>query len=415
MPSLNILIAGGGIAGSCAAFFLSSGGHSVTIIERSPTPRTSGQAVDIRGPSVSVVRKMGLEQTIKDHGTGEAALAFINDKGEVRAKFDATGDTSQQSFTSEFEILRADLARVFIKAAESRGVKIIYGERIEGLEETEKGMKVTYHFGREPETYDLVIAADGLTSKTRPLVFPDEDKDCIKSLGQYQAFFTIPNLSFNDKLARWCNFPGRRLAFTRPNKEGTTGVYLAVTQEYNDLREAMEKGVDEQRRVMRKYFEDAGWEAKTILEGMDQADDFYYLQIAQVKLPRWTKGRFALLGDAAYASSPISGQGTSIAIVGAYILAGEICKDTENLSTALEAYERLARPFIARAQKLPPGAPHVANPETKFGISILLGISSFVAWSGLYKLAFGGTGEPKEGEWKLPEYDFENGEKSVKI
>ena len=154
---------------------------------------------------------------------------------------------------------------------------------------------------------------------------------------------------------------------------------------------------------MHDLFADAGWETPRLLAGMDDSDDFYMQSVAQVKLESWSKGRMGLVGDAAYCPSPISGMGTTVAFVGAYVLAGEIAKCGADYKKAFEGYESLMRPFVVKAQKLPPGAPGIANPETAWGIKVFNGVLGFVSWSGLSGL-LGGFGGPKADGIVLPEY-----------
>ena len=156
---------------------------------------------------------------------------------------------------------------------------------------------------------------------------------------------------------------------------------------------------------MHDLFADAGWEASRVLAGMDTADDFYMQSNAQVKLDSWSRGRMGVIGDAAYCPSPISGMGTSVAVVGAYVLAGEISKYGPSYRKAFEGYESIMRPFVDKAQKLPPGAPAIANPETAWGISVLNGVLGFVSWSGLPGLLGRFEGPSADG-FTLPEYEM---------
>lgn len=157
---------------------------------------------------------------------------------------------------------------------------------------------------------------------------------------------------------------------------------------------------------MHNLFSDTGWEATRVLAGMDAADDFYMQEVAQVKMEdSWSRGRMAVLGDAAYCPSPISGMGTTVAIVGAYILAGEIARSPINPQEAFASYERHMRPFVMKAQKLIPGAPHLANPETAWGIWIMNSILGFVSWTGLTTILGRYAGPPVDAI-VLPEYEL---------
>lgn len=167
------------------------------------------------------------------------------------------------------------------------------------------------------------------------------------------------------------------------------------------IEDAMDKGTGATKRVLHKYVENAGWEAKRVLEGMDQADDFYIARTAQVKLPRWTNGRALVLGDAASATF---GVGTTLAIESAYILAGELSKiqSSGDVPQALERYEEIFRPLYRTMEELPPGFPQVAFPQTTWGLWLRDSVLWFVSKTKLYTLFQGGS----EGNWKLPRYDW---------
>lgn len=420
MAELNILISGAGIAGPALAFWLSRSNlnATITIIERAPAPRTAGQAIDIRGPAVKVIRMMGLEETIQSKHTQEQGIAFVSEDGTIQAQFDASGDAEKQSGTSEYEILRADLAKVFMDATDGfENVKYAFGESIAGMEQHDGGVEVTFSGETAKTVYDLVVGADGMSSKTRQLLFeePDSERDSdYDFLGQYQAYFSIPSVPSDGPLWQNHQSPGGRTICMRPHRGGqTVGAYLVATTPTKardpELESALHGDAATQRATLRKYFKDVGWESARVLDGMDQASDFYFQQIAQVKLPKWSKDHGVLLGDAAYCPTPISGQGTSVAIVGAYVLAGELSKidGPEGIDAALQEYEGVLKPYVEMAQKLPAGAPQIVNPQTKLGLFLLNGVLGFLGWSQLYKYLLDGVGEVSEKDWKLPEYEWQ--------
>ncbi|CAF4137546.1 unnamed protein product [Adineta steineri] len=312
---LKVLIAGAGIAGPCFANWLAKTrlDTSITIVERSPSPRITGQSIDIRGPAVEIIKGMKLIEGVRSRHTTEEGTAFLNSSGKVFAQFNV-GD----SFTAEYEILRADLAGLFLEATEGLGnIQYIYGDSVKSLEQTNKDINVTFTGGSK-DTFDLVVAADGSTSKTRSLILDDQVlKDTYNFLGQYTAFFSIPSRPTDPKLWQWYNASKGLGLMLRPHRNTSTmGAYLCITMPARGQRDpvvedAMDKGTEDTKRMMHKYFENAGWEAKRILDGMDHAEDFYISRAAQVKLPKWTNERALVLGDAAFATF---GVGTSLAI-----------------------------------------------------------------------------------------------------
>lgn len=184
------------------------------------------------------------------------------------------------------------------------------------------------------------------------------------------------------------------------------GAYLAITMPARETRDravedAMDKGTEDAKRMLHEYFENAGWEAKRVLEGMDHAEDFYMSRAAQVKLPKWTNGRALVLGDAAFATFGI---GTSLAIESAYVLAGELSKiqTSSDVPQALEKYEEVFRPLQAKMEERIPGFPQIAFPQTAWGLWLRDSILWLVSKSKLYKLFRGGSGI----DFELPRYDW---------
>lgn len=250
--------------------------------------------------------------------------------------------------------------------------------------------------------FDVVIGADGMSSKIRRLAF-SELEDPIKPLGQWTAFFTIPYKESDGTFAKWYNAPGGRSILLRPDNAGYTRAYLSIMSDAP--ADTQDRDVTAQKQKMRELFSDAGWESPRVLEGMDSAEDFYMQQIAQVKMPTWSKGRVAVIGDAGYCPSPISGMGTTLSIIGAYILAGEIGASNGNLQTAFAGYEEKMKPYVSKAQSLPPGVPALLNPQTKWGIFILQTVTGFVSWSRLPQLISKFSSPPAEDK-SLPIYNL---------
>ncbi|KAL2068789.1 hypothetical protein VTL71DRAFT_15127 [Oculimacula yallundae] len=407
-PKPNVLISGAGIAGPVCAFFLAQAGIKCTIIERSPSMRTTGQQIDLRGSGLSVVQKMGVLDAIKARTTQEAGLAFVNEGGKRVAEFPVRRDEGR-SFTAEIEILRGEMAGVFFEATRNLAeVEYVFGDCVVGVEEKGEKVEVELEKGGRRE-FDIVIGADGQGSKMRRLAFKGVE-DVMKPLGQYVAYFTTPLMNSERHFAEWYNTTGGRAILLRPDNAGYTRAFLTVTRDpVPELEGYFKMSVEEQKKKMREIFQDVGWEAKRVLEGMDTSEDFYMQEVVQVKMPKWSQGRVVLLGDAGYCPSPISGMGTSCAIVGAYTLAGEIAKYGMDYEKAFKGYEENLRPYVTRAQKLPPGAPGIINPQTQWGIATLRGLVSFVSWSGVTKL-FDMVSAPSAKDEKLTEYKFGDGE-----
>ncbi|OTA22181.1 hypothetical protein BTJ68_14370 [Hortaea werneckii EXF-2000] len=369
----RILIAGGGIAGPSCALLLSRAGHQVTIVERAPQLRATGQQIDVAGNGVPVVKKMGIWEALKER--------------------------------TEIEILRGDMVDVIYQRTKD-STEYIFGDQISAL--ADHGSHVTASFEHHPDRdFDIVIAADGLYSHTRSLVF-GKDSAHIRSLNQCVALMSIPWQKSDTTWSRWCNAPGGRCACTRPRaKQGLTGAYLALMTEESGKIGRLP--AEEQKQEFARRFADMGWETPRILEQMMKADDFYVTPVAQAKPESWVKDRVALLGDSGYAPSPVSGQGTTLALVGAYILAG--CINTyDDVQEALKQYQQQVKPFVQEGQKLYPGVPGSANPQTAWGIRTfysIMWIASLINSSGvlgILSVLFGPLSALFGSGLQLPEY-----------
>lgn len=412
MSGLQVLISGASVAGPALAFFLARAGAKVTIVEKAPSLRTGGQNVDIRGVGLKVVRRMGLEAAVLDRATQEEGVAFVDASNRRRAEFPVDPTGQNLSMTAEIEIMRGDLAKLFYDAT-CDDVKYVFGNSIGSMVEKDEKVNVLFKNGSKQQ-FDLVFAADGLGSPTRALIFGhDKQKSSIKSLGQYVAWFTILRHGSDERWARWYNAPGRRLILLRPDTKADasqqiTRASLWICSDSARLQGYSKLSIAEQKAMMHDLFVDAGWEASRVLAGMDSADDFYMQEVAQVKMDEcWSRGRMAVLGDAAYCPSPISGMGTSVAVVGAYLLAGEIARSPKDPLAAFASYERLMRPFVTKAQKLFPGAPQLANPETAWGIWVMYSILAMVSWTTRLQAFLGRFAGPPVDAIVLPDYETE--------
>ena len=301
------------------------------------------------------------------------------------------------------------MSRLFLEATQSLGsVKHLYGDYITSLQQTKDQVNVTFNGGTK-ESYSLVVAADRTVSTTRPMILDEHTlKDSYHFLDQYIAYFSIPSQPDDTKMWYWYNKPKGLCIMIRPHRNpATMGVYLCITTPGHGkkdpvVEEAMDSGLEATKRMLHQYFEHAGWQAKRALEGMDQAGDFYMSRAAQVKLPKWHNGRAAVLGDAAHATF---GVGTTLAVEGAYILAGELSKiqNSSDVPAALVKFEETFRKVYSN--ELLPGFPQFAFPQTTWALKLRDSLLWVIGTIKLYKLFQGGSGDKK----KLPEYDWVDG------
>lgn len=412
----RVLIAGAGIAGTVLAYWLHRANLEPIVVEKAKDMRSTGQAVELSTSAVrEIVISMGLSMDVlKQYGTTEAGLAVMTDSGTELARFGVS--TEGRSFTSELEILRGELSALLYDRAKDN-VEFRFADSITNISQGEEEVTVTFESGKV-ESFACLVACDGLYSNTRKLAgFQDIE---IRPLNQFTAFFTIENqiIGIEDKVARFYGFSGGRNVLVRPDRTGlNTRAYLSIMK---DLSQYRKMSLKEQKALMRSNFEGIGYLSKKVLDGMDNsAEDFYMTEIAQVRAKSWSTGRVVLTGDAAYCPSPISGMGTDCAILGAYLLANELGKahaEGKSVQSAFERYEALARPFIESAQKLPPGAPGLFNPQSTTGVVILRGlIFTFAKLYKVCKLLFFWVPSSVTNslmnylagdDFKLPEYRF---------
>jgi 2-polyprenyl-6-methoxyphenol hydroxylase-like FAD-dependent oxidoreductase len=372
----QVLITGASITGPTVAWWLNRSGFKVTVVERSKQFRDGGQTIDIRGAARTVVQRMGLENKIRENSTHEKGLAFVDENDNVVAQFNVD-QFAGEGPVAEIEVLRGELAKLLIHETEEK-VEYIYGDTVTKIDDTGDKVHVQFQSGKFSE-FDLVVIAEGIGSATRNMVFGEEVKR--RPFNLYTAYFTIPQAKTDGEVARWYNAPGGLGVFLRPDNLGTTRAVFNMQEAPNGLEK---KSAEEQKKYIREKFSQVGWETDRVLDGMDCASDFYLESVGQVRMDRWSKGRVVLVGDAAYCASPLSGMGTALALVGAYVLAGEIAK-YGNPTEAFEQYEKIMRPYVAKAQNIPSFMPRLGQPQTKFGIylqRIVLKIATnrFLGW-----------------------------------
>lgn len=365
-----MLISGASIAGPALAFWLRRFGWEPVVVERAHALRPGGQNIDIRGAAREVVRRMGIDDVVAAATTGEEGTEFVGRFGRVVASFPA-GTTDSGGATSEREILRGDLSEILVgqTLAGGRPVEYRFGDRIVGLTETDDHVLVAFEHAPD-EAFDLVVAADGIGSTTRDLVFGDEVE--VRSLNLQITYGTIPREGSDKRWWRWYNAPGGRSVTLRPDLHGTTRATLTRLTDGRTRAGVQNRSSVELLTRLRADFGDAGWQASRVLAAFEDADDLYSESVGQVFAPSWSRGRVGLLGDAAWCAAPVSGMGTSLSLVGAYVLAGELTSH-EDLAAGFAAYERVLRPYVDQAQKLPPGTPRLANPRTRAGIAAFRG------------------------------------------
>ena len=354
MTNKRILISGASIAGPALAFWLRRYGFHPTIVERAPAIRPGGYAVDFRGASICVLERMGLLPDVQRMQTRIGAITIVDQNNKKLASM-------PDGFTSgELEILRGDLAGIFHEATRE-GAEYIFDDSIASIQETDSGVNVLFERGGR-RSFDLVVGADGLHSKVRSLAF-GEEANFVRYLGYYVSIFTIPNHLKLDRSGLYYGTLGKKVGIFNSGdpKESKASFFFATEPLTYERRDT-----EQQKRILREHFQQELWEVPHLLEFMEFAPDFYFDSISQVKMERWSTGRCVLLGDAAHCASPLSGMGTGMAVLGAYILAGELAEAGGDYTIAFARYESLMRDFVKKCQELADGGTDWFVPRTRF-------------------------------------------------
>ncbi|MFJ1456299.1 FAD-dependent monooxygenase [Nocardia sp. N2S4-5] len=354
--SRSILISGAGIAGPSLAYWLGRLGHDVTVVEQSPCLRDGGAAaVDFRGDQLVLLERMGVLADIRAQQTGMGDQLVVDASGRTLATFPSA------LFSGEVEIDRGDLARILYEHSRHEA-EYVFGDRVTAIDQHDDGVDVRFAHG-PARTYDLVIGADGLHSAVRRLAFGDEHR-FRRDLGYYIAAFGAPNTFGLNHSGLIYNEPGRYLSVAsgRDTGRATIGfLFAADPQEYD------RHDLDAQKRLVATHFADVGWKAPELLAAMRDSGDLFFDSLSQIRLDRWSDGRVALLGDAAWCAGP-GGNGTGHAMLGAYILAGELAAADGDHRLAYSRYEQRMRPPVDKSQKFATGAGRFLAPATHWQI-----------------------------------------------
>ncbi|MEU8520677.1 FAD-dependent monooxygenase [Streptomyces sp. NPDC048577] len=397
MASNEILICGAGVAGPALAYWLRKGGFTVTIVERAPAPRPGGQTVDLRGAGRTVIERMGLMDRARAESVDQRGLALVDNAGRTTARVPADS-FGGEGIVSEIEILRGDLARLLYETT-LPDTEYLFDDTVTGIDQDADGATVTFERAA-PRRFGLVVGADGPHSVVRTLAFGPE-QEFVHPLGLYTAWFTAADDDLD--LDGWFlmhNAPGGLVVSARPGRlpgEIKAGFSFRSPPIAYDRRDAAA-----QRELVAQRFAGVGWETPRLLRAMRTAPDFFLDSMGQVRLDRWSRGRVALLGDAGYCATPLTGLGTSLALVGAYVLAGELAAAGGDHRIAFRHYDEVMRPYVRQAQRLPPGGASGFAPSGRLGIRLRdLSMRQMTRWPMRNLLA---AQFAKAGDIALPEY-----------
>ncbi|GAA1604630.1 MULTISPECIES: FAD-dependent monooxygenase [Kribbella] len=354
----TVLISGASIAGPALAYWLDRYGFEVTVVERSDAVRGGGYPIDIRGTARDVVDRMGLLPQLRKAHVGTRRISFVDPDGTPIAALEPETLTGGDDGL-DLEVRRGDLADALYAPIRDR-VEFRFGDSIARLDDRGDRVDVEFESGTA-RSFDLVVGADGLHSNTRRLVFGPEEQ-FHRYIGYAFAGFTMPNdLGLSHEGVVW-NVPGRAAVFYAQEPDQPVHGFLTFRQQeppYNAFRNP-----ENQRELVSAQFPERSWHVPRLVQAMGEAADLFFDVVSQIHMPAWSRGRVALVGDAAYATSFLSGQGSSVALVGAYVLAGELATYADH-AEAFTAYEQRIRGFVEQNQALVDAGRVSLAPETQ--------------------------------------------------
>jgi 2-polyprenyl-6-methoxyphenol hydroxylase-like FAD-dependent oxidoreductase len=349
LKEINVLVSGASIAGLSTAYWLIKYGFKVTVVERAPHIRPGGQALDVRGPALEVAGRMGILDDIRKNGTKLKGMSVVDASSgkEIFRNTDRTM-TGGKLDSPDIEILRDDLCRVLFQLVAHKA-EYIFNESIVSLNQDETGVAVTFVHA-VPQRFDFVIGADGVRSNVRRLVF-GADEQFMRYLGHYVATFTMPNFLNLDHWEMFFQYEGTPIAACIVKEKGSEArTYLGFSAD--QPLDYDHRDISLQKQLLTERVANIGSEIPKMLEYMQHSPTFYFDAMNQIIMDDWSKGRISLVGDAGYSVSPATGQGTTIAMVGAYVLAGELAAHTHDFRIGLGNYENHLREYINSNQKI---------------------------------------------------------------
>jgi 2-polyprenyl-6-methoxyphenol hydroxylase-like FAD-dependent oxidoreductase len=352
---MRVLISGASIAGPSLAYWLTRHGHDVTVVELAAQPRTGGSPIDVRGTAIDVAERMGMLPAIKNAQVHTQGIECVDTAGKKVASFAAA--VYSQPGGRDIELERADLVNTLYDATKN-DTDYRFNNSIATLGQDDNGVDVTFVHG-PAERFDMVVGTDGTHSIVRRLVFGEESR-FLRHLGIYTAIVSVDPALGRENWGIVHNSPGRLAGvYSYAGKADAVFMYRSPELSY-DYHDA-----DQQKKLLTDAFAGEGWQVPVLLDAVRTADDPYFDSVSQIHMPSWSRGRVTLVGDSGYCASPLSGMGTTLAMVGATELADALAAGTDG---AFARYEQAHRPLVAKAQASVSRGTGMLLPKTEFAI-----------------------------------------------
>ncbi len=361
----HILISGASIAGPTVAYWLKRYGFEPTVVERAPLVRAGGYPIDVRYEAAEVAMQMGIWSRLQELQTTLGKLVFVDKQDRRINEIDVQSLTrSTELHRFWVEIMRGDLAQTLYEQTKD-DVEYIFSDSINTLVEHEDGVDVTFEHA-DPRRFDLVVGADGLHSQVRTLTF-DAEEQFEHYCGYQVGVFYIDNYLKLDRATIMAyGVPGKQV-YVRSPRGGEAAGAMFIWQQPQKLRYDRHDR-DEQKRLLASVFADQAWEVPQLLERLPNATDLFFDSVSQIRMESWHRGRVVLLGDAGYCPALLTGYGSTLAMIGAYILAGELCTTPDDYRAAFQRYEQAFKPYVEREQKKLQSGADFLIPSTPLGL-----------------------------------------------
>ena len=363
---MKVLISGAGIAGPTLAYWLAHYGCEPTIVEKAPNLRRGGYIVDFWGAGFEIAERMGLLPEITSQGYQVQEVRVVNRQGRRVSGFpgEVFARVTRGRYTS---LPRGELAASIFKTIEGK-VETIFGDSASCIEQCETAVHVSFQSGLQRD-FDLVVGADGLHSRIREIAFGPEA--CFEKYLGYQvaAFSNDGYRPRDERVYVTYTEVGQQVARFAMRDDRT--MFLFVFADPTGLQEGMDDP-QLQKNLLRRRFGNSGWECPEILKALDATDDLYFDRVSQIRMNgqsgSWTRGRITLLGDAAFCVSLLAGQGSALAMVAAYMLAGELHAAGGDYARAFARYQELFGPLVHEKQQAALGFANSFAPKSRVSL-----------------------------------------------
>jgi 2-polyprenyl-6-methoxyphenol hydroxylase-like FAD-dependent oxidoreductase len=383
MAPKTVLISGAGISGPTLAYWLCKSGFKPTLIEHAPSLRTGGYVTDFWGLGYDIAERMGLSGDLDRLGYHMRELRIVDDEGRRLAGF-GTNVFRELTGGRFVTLRRSDLARLLLERAQV-DAEVLFGETVTALHQDGDGVRVTFEHA-PPRSFELVIGADGLHSRVRQLAFGPQTQFA-RSLGYSVAVFAASGYRPRDEDVYIIHSkPGRMLGRVALRDDRT--LFLFVFADPASQSHAMQD-VAAQKALLREQYAGGGWETARILDEQTRSDALYFDPVSQIHMHRWSAGRVALIGDAAFCVSLMAGQGSALAMTAAYVLAGELGRPGASHREAFQRYESILRAYIETKQRAARRFSSAFAPKTALGLRFRNLMIGATAIPGLARLTFG--------------------------